>query len=130
MTQRAAPLDGQVRNWLLALLRYAVTGEDADRLAVLTMGKSIDTLGSIRQPRSSFAFFRKTSVELCNALCDDSAAHKSETLNLHLARIDDPRLRRAFSAAVELEPTPQVGRGGKRRKRRDPRDALWKGLGV
>ena len=58
-----------MRAWHLAMLRYAVTLDNADRLAVLRIAREIDELyprqdGETRE----FEFFRRTSAELCAAI--------------------------------------------------------------
>ena len=56
-----------VQPWLLALLRFAVTLDNNERLAVYAIAAEIDG----RDTRSTgFSFFRKTSVELCNAIAN------------------------------------------------------------
>ena len=47
----------KVNDWLLALLRYAVTLHDADKFAVLLIAEEIDELGSRVENRSAFKFF-------------------------------------------------------------------------
>jgi hypothetical protein len=60
----------KIRDWLLALLRYAVTLHDADKSAVLLIAVEIDKLGSLAEDRSAFKFFRRTSTDLCSAIMD------------------------------------------------------------
>jgi hypothetical protein len=55
----------KVRDWLLAILRFAVTLEQADRATVVTMAKEMDGFGS--RDQTAFAFFVRTSSEFCNA---------------------------------------------------------------
>ena len=116
----------KVRDWLLAILRYAVTLHDADRSAVLMIAEEIDELGSSAENRSAFKFFRRTSTELCNAILDAQNSKKSAVLHLHLKRIDDCRLRRAFEAAIDEDTSPATSDADKIRKR-GVQD-LWKGL--
>jgi hypothetical protein len=116
----------KVRDWLLALLRYAVTLHDADKSAVLVIAEEIDELGSRAKERSAFKFFRRTSTELCSAILDAQNSKKSAVLHLHLKRIDDCRLRRAFEAAIDEETSPATSDADKIRKR--GAQDLWKGL--
>jgi len=117
----------KVRDWLLALLRYAVTLHDADKSAVLLIAEEIDKLGSRAEYRSAFEFFRGTSTELCSAILDRQNSMRSAILRLHLKRIDDWRLRRAFEAAIEFGDTSQiVSSVNKIRKRGSQK--LWEGL--
>ena len=131
MSDGVTSLDRQVRDWLLGLLCFAVTREDVDRLAIMTIAERIDAGGSRGRAPSAFTFFRRTSVELCNALCDDSTPRRSKILRVHLARISDLRLRRALATAAGIEPAALTGRNDKKHhRRRDPREGLWKGLGA
>lgn len=92
----------KVNNWLLAVLRFSLTLEPEDRAHVLAMADEIDRLQFVAdQPK--FSFFLRTSVELCNAVADLEYPGRNEVLHRHITRIDNPRLRRAFSAAVALE---------------------------
>jgi hypothetical protein len=85
-----------VRDWLLALLRYAVTLHDADKSAVLVIAEEIDKLGSRAEDQSAFIFFCRTSADLCSAILDKQNLKASAVLRLHLKRIDDRRLRSAL----------------------------------
>jgi hypothetical protein len=117
----------KVRDWLLALLRYAVTLHDADKSAVLLIAEEIDKLGSRAGALSAFNFFRRTSTELCSAITDKQNPKRSAVLHLHLKRIDDRRLRQAFAAAIEFGETFEtVTTANKIRKRGSL--YLWDGL--
>ena len=118
--------DRRIREWLLLLLRFAVTREATDQVAALAMADQLDSLG-IGWKRAKPSFFVKTSIEVSNAILAVGDGENNTVLRRHLARIDDPRLRRAFQAAVGLQETsvlPKESAEGKRRKRPD----LWKGL--
>ena len=91
-----------VRNWLLFVLRFAITLDPEDNAAVLAMADEIDRLGFVSK-RPDFSFFLRTSTELCNAIKDEGYLGRNEILRRHLAKIDEHRLRRAFSAAVGFE---------------------------
>jgi hypothetical protein len=90
----------KIRNWLLALLRFAVTRESADRLAVLAAADELDTSGA-KGPVAA-RFFARTSKDVCEAILTPGDQHGHDVLRRHAERIDDPRLRRAFEAAVDL----------------------------
>jgi hypothetical protein len=60
------------------------------------------TLGLEWRP-SAPSFFRRTSGEVCAAITALEDPRRATILKDHIARIDDPRLRRAFQAAVNLE---------------------------
>jgi hypothetical protein len=118
--------DQKVREWLLLLLRFAVTRELSDQSAVLAMADELDSLGAQWRPAAP-SFFLRTSNEVCEIIVAVSDGHNHAVLRRHAARIDDPRLRRAFRAAVGLQtPAPQQ-ESSKAKRRRKSRD-LWKGL--
>lgn len=111
----------KVRDWLLAILRFAVTLDPADRAVVLAMAYDMDRAG-LRVAATPFAFFGKTSTEFCNAIADKDDPNRAATLHRHLQRIDDQRLRRAFEAVTEFDRPATNSKAGNR----DRRD-LWKG---
>jgi hypothetical protein len=109
-----------VRDWQLAILRFAVTLEDADRSAVLTIAREIDDLAPPHAGKPDFGFFRRASAGLCAAILQPDEAGCT-VLRQYLARIDDDRLKRAFAAAMEINlPTPSPA------VHHDP--GLWRGL--
>jgi hypothetical protein len=114
---------GTLRAWHLAILRYAVTKDNADRLAVFRIALEIDSLEPRQDGRADFDFFRRTSEELCAAILQPNAG-ASAILQQYLARIDDDRLKRALAAAIDaseraVSPAGRaIGRG----------NDLWKGL--
>jgi hypothetical protein len=114
-----------VREWLLLLLRFAITRQPSDRSAVCVMAEHLDSLGRQWTP-SAFHFFHRTSEEVCRAIVAGDGENES-IIRRHIARIDNLRLQRAFLAAVGL-PTisKQVQRSANQRRQRS-RD-LWKGL--
>src|SRR5262245_23313469 len=93
---------GRIREWLLLLLRFAITCDAKDQAAVFAMADEIDALGQQWRP-SGPSFFHRTSGEVCNAIIAHDDPTRATILKKHIARIDDPRLRRAFQAAVNLE---------------------------
>lgn len=112
-----------LRAWQLAILRFAVTLDNADRLAVLMIAAEIDGLGRERHDKPEFGFFRKASAELCDAILRPNEPASTVVLQ-HLARIDDDRLRRALAAALQPG-EPKAAPAGKP-ARRD--EGLWRGL--
>jgi hypothetical protein len=112
-----------LRAWQLALLRFAVTLDNADRLAVLAIAAEMDRLHPVQDGKLAFGFFRRTSAELCAAILQPNE-YSSTPLRQFLARIDDDRLRRAFAAALEAD-QPKVASTSKS-IRRDT--GLWRGL--
>jgi hypothetical protein len=112
---------GRVREWLLLLLRFAITWDPKEEAAALAMAEEIDALGLHWRP-SSPSFFRRTSAELCKAITAFDNPRRKPILKTHLGRIDDPALRRAFQAAVDLEQgSPSAS---SKNRQRD----LWPGL--
>ena len=109
--------------WHLALLRFAVTLDNADRLSLLAVANEVDRLGRPNDETSDFGFFRRTSADLCAAIVAPNDAAKEE-LRQHLARIDDTRLRRALAAALEIDPIMSAAI----KRRPKPDQALWRGL--
>jgi hypothetical protein len=93
-----------LRSWQLAILRFAVTLDNADRLAVMAIANEIDRLGSQHDRKPDFNFFRKTSTELCAAILRPNELTPT-ALRQYLARIDDDRLRRVSAAAIETDGT-------------------------
>jgi hypothetical protein len=121
---------GTLRAWHLAILRYAVTRDNADRLAVFRIALEIDSLEPGKnEPRqdnpADFDFFRRTSVELCTAIPQPNA-RTSAILQQYLARIDDDRLKRALAAAIDAS-EPAVSPSGRAVGRGND---LWKGLAL
>lgn len=118
----------KLQEWLLLLLRYAITRELSDRSAALAMADELDSLGGQWRPAAP-RFFLKTSDEVCSAILTVLDGHIPPVLRKHLARIDDHRLRRAFEAAIGLQHGAQSHRDGGKSKARNERN-LWKGLPV
>jgi hypothetical protein len=93
--------DGKVSEWLLRLLRFAVTRKSLDQSSVLAVANELDAVG-LRARRDAPRFFQRTSRAVCEAIL---ASREGEAvLRAHIARIDDPRLRCAFEGAVGLPP--------------------------
>jgi hypothetical protein len=92
----------RIREWLLLLLRFAITCDPKDQAAVFAMADEIDALGQQWRP-SAPSFFRRTSGEVCKAITARDDPKRASILKRHIARIDDPRLRRAFQAVIGLE---------------------------
>jgi len=93
-------LERRVRNWLLLLLRFAITRESADRWTVLTAADELDAAGTKKPAAPSY--FRRTTKEVCEAVLAPGDQHSRDVLRRHAERIDDARLRRAFEAAVDI----------------------------
>jgi hypothetical protein len=114
---------GRIREWLLLLLRFAITHDPNDELAASAVADEMDALG-LRWRPSAPGFFRRTSADVCRAIIARDDPRRAAILNSHIARIDDVRLRRAFQAAVEREQSSPLGPCESKRPN------LWAGLGV
>jgi hypothetical protein len=117
--------DRKLSDWLLLLLRFAVTRDPTDQMAVLALADEIDAVGLRWRPGAP-SFFARTSREVCEAILAGSDRHNDAVLQRHAARIDDPRLRRAFRAAAGLHPTSELQRHAA--KSHPPNEDLWRGL--
>jgi len=94
----------KVREWLLLMLRFAVTREARDRLAVLAIADELDALGGYWRPMAP-RFFVTTAGKVCDAILG-VGGDADAILRTHIARISDPRLRSVFAAAVDLKEPP------------------------
>src|SRR5262245_3271337 len=112
---------GRIREWLLLLLRFAITCDPEDQVAAFPMADEIDALEHHWRP-SAPSFFRRTSSEVCEAIIALEDPRRITILKKHIARIDDPRLRRAFQAAVDLE------RGSRPAAIEHKRQHFWTGV--
>src|SRR5664279_4346570 len=112
-----------VRAWQLAVLRFAVTLDNADRLAVMAVASEMDRLGPRQDGKPDFSFFRRTSAELCATILQPNEL-TGALLRQYLARIDDDRLKRVFAATIDAD-RPKVSWVGKPFKRDR---GLWIGL--
>jgi hypothetical protein len=92
----------KIREWLLLLLRFAITREPSDRSAVLSVAYELDAPRRRSDP-STLCFSVRTSDEVCNAILGPDEERARAVLRTHLARMDDPRLKAAFAAAVDLQ---------------------------
>jgi len=105
MTDRtgAEKLTKEVRDWLLAILRFAVTLEKQDRATVFGLARQLDR-SELNASRVVFAFFTRTSFEFCEAISERNKADRATILRRQLSRIPDPRLKRAIEAAIDFAP--------------------------
>jgi len=112
-----------VRQWLFAMLRFALTLESTDRAAVIDLAGVMDRLSSPGAP-AGFTFFVRTSIQVCDAIVAKDGAQSSATLRAFLRKIDDLLLRRSFEAALGVKPPP----ANRRVLSNVGRENLWKGL--
>jgi hypothetical protein len=97
----------KIQDWLLAIVRFAITLEPADRQTVLAIAQEMDGLGFLRG-RSSFSYFVRTSGDLCRAIADRDDPGRTAIMRRHLAAIGDCRLRQTTVAAIDLEGAQQT----------------------
>ena len=91
-----------LHGWQLAILRFALTLDNVDRLAAMAAASEIDRLVlQHHNGKTDFRFFRRTSAKLCIAILQ-SPEPTSAVLRQHLACIEDDRLKRTFAAAMDV----------------------------
>jgi len=112
-----------LRAWHLAILRFVLTLDNADRLNVLAIANEIDRPGRRHEDKENFWFFRKTSSELCAAILQPSEISYI-ILRKYLARVDDVQLKRVLIAALDIE----LDEAASVKKRSKATIDLWKGL--
>jgi hypothetical protein len=112
-----------LRTWQLALLRFAITLDNVDRLNVMAIAQEMDRGGRTHEARTEFSFFRKTSADLCTSILRQNDCADA-LLRQYLARIEDVHLRRAFASAVKMD------QAHARKRNSDSKEigGLWHGL--
>lgn len=118
--------DRILREWLLLLLRFAVTHEPSDQSTALAIAEELDALG-VRWKSAAPRFFVRTTNEVCEAIVGVNDDRRDAVLRKHLARIDNPRLKLAFRSAVGLPAIPEQLQARATAKKKKSSD-LWKGL--
>lgn len=83
------------------------------------------SIGSAGAARLDFAFFARTSAEICDLIVGNYHPERIAALRRHIGMIENDRLRRAFEAALELG--RQAATNGVRIRLRR-KDDLWRGL--
>jgi hypothetical protein len=111
----------RIREWLLGILRFAVTLEQCDRAAVMCLAAEMDRLGA-STTQSGFSYSTRTSTKLCDCIAAKHEFDKLAELCLHIEKIDDRRLRRALEGALFEK------RNKRARSKQLDREYLWKGL--
>jgi hypothetical protein len=116
--------DKSLRAWQLALLRFAITMDNADRLALLAIAAELDAPGARPFARPAFKFFHKASAELCQAIVNPQLPGSEAVLQRHLKRCDDDRLKRAFAAVLAIDTLREKPPARPSKQNHD----LWRGL--
>ena len=80
----------RIDDWLLALLRFAITRDTVDRTAATD-------LATKRTATRSATFFVRTTADVCQAIVRANDLRRVLILRSHLARIENPRLRRRLA---------------------------------
>ena len=109
----------KIRDWILAIVRYALTLDGLDEHTVLSLAEELDGLGSI-PGGVAFTYFRRASRDVCTAIAHPEDPNRTAILRRLLAAISDGRLRQTTAAAIDLEGAQQArlsearsGNGGK-----------------
>jgi hypothetical protein len=112
----------QLRDWMLCLLRFAITQAAEDQGASLVLAGELDMQNGAGQS----TFFQRTSVAVCQAIMmrDEDARR---ILRQHISRIEEPRLKDAFAAAAGIE-TFVSARQHRKPGGRSRSLLLWRGL--
>ncbi|WP_244485373.1 hypothetical protein [Bradyrhizobium tropiciagri] len=113
-----------LRAWQLAVLRFAVTLDDDDRMHALGVAAAVDRLSGAAD--DAFHFFRRTTAELCAAV--SGRPDQDVVIGRFLAQIDNVRLKRAVEAAIARERTPHRTPPKLVASRAKPGNDLWRGL--
>lgn len=93
--------------------------------AHVTAGDAGDGGDAAPPATPAHCFFHRSTAELCAAITDPDAPASAASLQAHIARIADPRLQRAFAAAVDVK----IAKTGPAVKRVPAPVDLWRGLG-
>lgn len=107
-----------MEEWLLSILRFAITLDEIDRAVILALAAAMDRRGS------GFTFFARTSVKVCDAIVAKDRAEAISALRVFVHAIDHVALRRAFEAVLETKPPGADRRTITSRNR----EKLWQGL--
>jgi hypothetical protein len=112
-----------LRAWHLAILRFAVSLDNVDRLNVIAIANQIDRLGRHHEDRPNFSFFRRTSSEILTAILQPGETAEA-ILRQYLAQVDEVRLKRALVGVFGIEHGEHVAV----KKRYKKGSEVWKGL--
>lgn len=88
----------------------------------MNLAAEMDRLGSGKSP-SSFGFFTRTTTNFCACIVA-KGFDKAAELRLHIKRINDDRLQRAFAAVLFDQHIESA------RSKEMDREDLWKSLAV
>jgi hypothetical protein len=114
----------RLEEWQFLLLRFAITRDSIDRAAAESAARTLDA--TALEHAASFSYFQRTTRDVCSVMTDPGAQRSKLMLQTFVSRIDDKRLKAAFSACLELTDIP-VRSARPRADWRDRQD-LWRGL--
>jgi hypothetical protein len=117
--------EARIREWLFLLLRFAITRVRKDCAAAIQKADEMDAAGLYWRP-SGPTFFVRTTQEICAAIIAADDQEQQTVLKKHTARIEEPRLRLAWQAVLELNCSsrPETVQGRRKARVID----LWKGV--
>lgn len=118
--------DEKVQEWLLLLLRFAITREPSDQASALAMADELDSI-NVRWRPAAPNFFLRTSNDVCEALLGTKIGNENAVLHRHASRIADLRLKQAFEVAAGLHADTRPRQQDAKSKKRKVRN-LWEGL--
>src|SRR5579872_4367510 len=107
-----------IQEWLISILRFAITLDEIDRAAVLAVAADMD------HRDSGFTFFGRTSIKICDAVVAKDHAEAIAELRVFVRVIEHVRLRRAFEAVLPIKPPEALRHMTSARNRKK----LWQGL--
>lgn len=93
--------------WLMAILRFANSREDADLATVMALAFEIDRQGN-SNIRASFHYFRRSAAEVCAALQGRSSPNRA-VVQRYLSAISSPGLKLALTTAIEDATRASIG---------------------
>jgi hypothetical protein len=101
----------KIDDWLLALLRFAITRDTVDQTAAVEIARPLDA-GKVAATRCG-TFFVRTTAEVYQAIDWANNRSRISILRRHLARIENPRFAVPFGLRSTLRrPMPR----GRRRR--------------
>ena len=114
-----------LQQWLLLILKFAITREETDRTEILEQATALDSLNGNQV--ATFRYFTQTSCELCDAIRHSETEPSKARLKQYASNIDNPRLRQAFLGTVDLHEQALPQRSHARLKQMRSA-ALWRRL--
>jgi hypothetical protein len=115
----------RIENWLLAILRFAITQDETDRIAMMAAAANMDRPGK-HSTQSDFSFFVRTSKEISDLIAGNNSSAKIAALRQCVRETGNERLWRALEAVLEIaRPATEPPK-----RRHQYADDLWRGLPI